>query len=132
MVMLTFILTVFLALSACPVQNAPISVELRPSKLVIFNNTTAILNFAVMERKSAEYTKWMPCNHPSLCGGRGIKPGLSRGIPYRLISNWYPSAEVIVYWWSLMPDPTAENGYRVDGPYNRVSPTPKMASLASR
>ena len=49
-VLLTFILTVFLALSACPVQNEPISVELRPSKLVIFNNTTAILNFAVMER----------------------------------------------------------------------------------
>ncbi len=132
MVLLTLILTFFLALSACPIQNDPISVELRPSQLVIFNNTTDTLNFTVMERRSAHYTSWEPCSHPSLCGDRGIKPGLSRGIAYRLISNWYPSAEVVVYWWRLVPDEAAPDGYRVDGPYEMVTPTPNVASLAAR
>ena len=131
-VLLALILTLILALSACPVQNEPISVELRPSKLVIFNNTTDILNFTVMERRYATYAKWKPCDHPRLCGGRGIKPGLSRGIPYRLITSWYPRAEVIIYWWRLVPDESAEDGYRVDGPYEKVSPTPNVASLASK
>lgn len=132
MVLVTLFLTFLLALSACPIQNEPVSVELRPSKLVIFNNTVDTLNFTVMELRSANYTKWKPCSHPSLCGDRGIKPGLSRGIPYRLISNWYPGSEVVVYWWRLVPDATAEDGYRVDGPYEKVTPTPNIASLASK
>lgn len=131
MVLLALIMIFILDLSACPAQSEPISVELRPSKLVIFNNTTDTINFAVMERRFANYTHWIPCSHPKLCGNRGIKPGLSKDVPYRLITNWYPRAEVVVYWWRLVADPTADDGYRVDGPYETVTPTPSSASLAS-
>jgi len=125
-----FYLIFAIFLVGCNGLQDPISIVQRPSSLVIFNNTADTVNFTMMENKAAQYTHWKPCDHPRLCSDRGIKPGLSRDMPYRLIHNWYPGAEVAVYWWTLVPDSAAENGYRVDGPYKKVVPTPGKAKYA--
>ena len=103
--------------------------DMRPSKVVIFNNTADTLNFAMLERRAANFTKWQPCSHPGLCGDQGIKPGRSKGVIYERIHGWYPGAEVVVYWWRLVPDEAAQDGYRVDGPHEQVVRTPKKATL---
>lgn len=129
---LSAISLIFLATQAImPDQSDAITVDMRISKVVVFNNTPEIINYTIMERRAALYTVWKPCNHPDLCGGRGIKAGLSQSIPYRLISQWYPGSEVVVYWWRLVPDSTATNGYRVDGPYEKFAATPLSATLAA-
>lgn len=107
-----------------PLLDDKVLVEQRPTKLVIYNNTTDTLNFTILEERVSRFTNWQPCNHPKLCGDRGIMPGLSGDMPYELIPNWYPGAEVAVFWWHLLPDSTVENGYRVAGPEKIVVKTP--------
>ncbi len=123
----TFVVGLALGLLGRCCLHQPIYIEQRASKLVIFNNTTDTLNFTIMQRRAARFMKWKPCDHPAKCGGRGIPPGRNGSLPYELIYQWYPGAEVVVYWWRLVPDAGAENGYRVDGPHEELSNTPVKA-----
>lgn len=110
-----------------PPLDQPIAIDVRPSKLVLFNNTIDTLQYAVFERNALRSIDWEPCDHPRLCSDSRIRPGLMREIPYELIHRWHPGAEVIVYWWLLEPDTTAQNGYRLDGPYEVTVATPRKA-----
>ncbi len=123
------ILLGIIVLIAFPPLSQPMTIDVRPSKLVLFNNTVDILQYAVFERKALRFINWKPCDHPRLCSDRGIKPGLTREVPYEIIYRWHPGAEVIVYWWHLEPDTTAQNGYRLDGPYDITVATPKKVLL---
>ena len=127
--LLALILLCIIVIIAFPPLNDPLTVELRPSKLVLFNNTADTLQYAAFERKALRSIEWKPCDHPQLCNNLGIKPGLTRELPYEIIYHWYPGAEVIVYWWRLEPDTTAQNGYRIDGPYDVMAATPKKILL---
>ncbi len=114
-----------LSMIVTPLLNEPVLVEQRPTKLVIYNNTAEILNFTIIEERASRFTRWQPCNHPKLCGDRGIKPGLSGDMPYELIHNWYPGTEVAVFWWHLLPDSMESNGYKVVGPEKIIVKTPR-------
>ncbi|MCH7939258.1 MAG: hypothetical protein IID13_05890 [Candidatus Marinimicrobia bacterium] len=127
----TFVLGLAFGLFGRSCLHQPIYIEQRASKLVIFNNTTDTLNFTIMQRRAARFMKWKPCDHPVQCGGRGIPPGRNGSMPYELIYQWYPGAEVVVYWWHLVPDAGAANGYRVDGPHEEFSNTPLKAIFGS-
>ncbi len=127
--LLILILMGIIVLIALSPLSQPLTVESRPSKLVLFNNTADIIQYAIFERNSLRLVKWKPCDHPRLCGDRGIKPGRAREVPYEIIYHWRPGAEVVVYWWSLEPDTTAQNGYRLDGPYDVRVATPKKVLL---
>ncbi len=103
---------------------SPLAIDIRPSKLTLFNNTARTIYYVAFERQSAPFARWTPCTHPKICGDQGIKPGLSRDLPYELIYHWHPGAEVTVNWWSLMSDTDAPDGYRMDGPHETTVPTP--------
>ncbi len=104
---------------------SPLAIDIRPSKLALYNNSARTIYYAAFERQSAPFARWEPCTHPEICGDQGIKPGLSLDLPYELIYHWYPAAEVTVNWWSLVPDADAPDGYRMDGPHETTVPTPK-------
>ncbi len=105
----------------------PIYVDPRASKVVLFNNTADTLNYVIVERRSSRFMKWKPCDHPAKCGGRGIPPGKNASMPYKLIYQWYPGCEVVVYYWSLKPDSSRVDAYIVEGPYEEYSITPAKA-----
>jgi len=107
-----------------PPINNPLIVETRPSKLVLFNNTADTLQYAIFEHNASRVTNWEPCDNPQLCFNPGIRPGAAQSIPYLTIPRWYPGAEIVVYWWRLLPDSSAENGYSIDGPYQETAFTP--------
>jgi len=119
-----FSLAFFVLFSACTALD-PLIVDVRPSKLVLFNNTLDTLYYAALECRAARFMKLKPCTHPELCSEWAIKPGLARHLPYPLIPDWHPGAQVTVYWWHLIPDSTAEMSYRVNGPYQVTVATPK-------
>jgi len=127
--LLILALAVMIVLLAFPPLSEPLTVEARPSKLVVFNNTVDTLYYAIFSRGGLQFTSWEPCDHPWLCADRGIKPGLTRKVPYEIIYRWQPGAEVVVYWWRLEPDNMAENGYRLDGPYDVTVATPNRPLL---
>lgn len=114
-----------IVLIAFPPLSQPMTIDVRLTKIVLFNNTVDTLQYAIFERKALRLANWKPCDHPRLCSNRGIKPALTREVPYEIIYRWYPGAEVIVYWWHLEPDTTAQNGYRLHGPYDATVATPK-------
>lgn len=120
---------IYLLAFSCTLENAatPLYVESRVAGLVIFNNTNKTINFTALERRAANYTHWMPCGTPEQCGDHGIKPGMSGHMPYSLIYRWYPGSEVSIFWWQIKPDSIAQNGYRVDGPYEYIARTPLKA-----
>ncbi len=124
--LVTFALGIILGLLGRDLHHS-VYLEPRASKLVIFNNTPDSLNFTIMERRAARFMKWKPCNHPLKCGGRAIPPGRSGFMPYERIYQWYPGCDVVVFWWQLLPDSLAENGYRMDGIYEEYSSTPVKA-----
>lgn len=109
---------------ATPLLDDKVLVEQRATKLVIFNNTAESLYFTIIEERKSRFTKWLPCDHPALCGDGGIHPAMSGDLPYELISGYYPGAEIAVFWWHLVPDSSGNNGYRVEGPNKIVVPTP--------
>ncbi|MEE9464086.1 MAG: hypothetical protein V3W14_00750 [Candidatus Neomarinimicrobiota bacterium] len=125
--LVTFALGILLGLFGRGYLRHSIYLEPRASKLMIFNNTADSLNFTIMERRAARFMKWQPCNHPSKCGGRAIPPGRSGFMPYERIYQWYPGCDVVVFWWQLLPDSLAGNGYRLDGIYEEYSSTPVKA-----
>jgi hypothetical protein len=109
--------------------DEPLNAEARPSKLTLFNNTPFTLWYAAFEQNAATTTQWKPCGHPDLCPSGGIDPGRSRDIPYVNIYHWYPGARVTVYWWRLVPETTAADGYRVEGLEHMILATPKQPLL---
>ncbi len=129
--LLLLIAGVILILVLFPPIADPLTVETRPSKLVLFNNTADTLQYAIFERNVSRVANWEPCDNPQLCPSQGIKPGAARSIPYLAITRWHPGAEVVVYWWRLVPDSSAENGYLIDGPYEEAMFTPDKPLLGT-
>lgn len=123
------ILLGIIILIAFPPLSQPMIIDVRPSKLVLFNNTADTLQYTVFERNAQQSNNWKPCDHPRLCENCGIRPGLTVEVPYENIYRWYPGAEVTVYWWRLETDTTANNGYRLDGPFDVTVATPRKALL---
>ena len=112
-----------------PPLSESLTVEVRPSKLTLFNNTAHTLWYAAFEQNSASTIQWSPCHHPDLCPDDGIHPGRSTDIPYLDIYQWHPGARVSVFCWRLIPDSTAEDGYRVDRLAHVVLTTPNKPLL---
>ena len=56
---------------AYPPLIEPLTVEARPSKLTLFNNTANTLWYAAFEQNSASTVRWTPCRHPDLDFRRG-------------------------------------------------------------
>ncbi|UCD36866.1 MAG: hypothetical protein JSW54_08470 [Fidelibacterota bacterium] len=124
-----YVLAILIALTAFPPLSKPVLIEVRPTKLVLFNNSTDMAYFSVFEQKAAKSARWNPCDHPDLCASQQIKPGLVQHIPYMQIYRWTPGASVTVFWWQLEVDSTAVNGYRVVGPSESTVNTPKKPIL---
>ena len=125
-IFLTLLCVAFLTVG-CEALAQPVMAEQRAVNLAIFNNTPHTVHYYVLEKNAARYTNWKPCNHPEMCGDRGIKPGMLTDVLYAHIYRWYPGCEVEVNWWYLVPDSTFENGYRTEGPFSFNILTPYKA-----
>lgn len=124
--LIVFGLTLFCSVSIG--TDSPILVDARNSGLVIYNDTTESVYFALLETRASAGTKWQPCQTPALCNYRGVLPAKSARMDYARIYGWYPGANVNLYWWHLRRNSASPIGYVMDGPHSRTITTPHIAT----
>ncbi len=125
------VLALLVGLSVLRPPISPTIVELRPSKLAIFNNSNHTVYVAAFEHQAAPYARWKPCEYPARCSDLTIAPGRVLDLKFELIYHWYSGAKVSVLWWHLLPDDLADNGYRMDGPHEVLVTTPNRVITGS-
>ncbi len=112
------------------VIKEPVLVDMRSTGLVIYNNTTDSVYFALLETRASAKSFWKPCWTPAVCNYRGILPAKSGRIDYNQIYGWYPGARVNLYWWHLVQSNERPSEYIMDGPHSRTLNTPHIATRA--
>jgi hypothetical protein len=124
------IMVLILATSCSKLEKA-LYIEIRPTKIVLHNNSLDSLYAAVSESRSSIYSNWEPCTNPLRCSDYVIAPGRSLNIPYLQIYRWLPGTKVTVHWYSLIPLTGPHGDYQIVGLSKKVVPTPRKSLLGS-
>ena len=79
----------------------------------LVNNTGRPVAYFAIESNTATLALWGACADPGPDCLR-LPAGASTVIPLADVAGYEPGARsAIVYWWHVVPDPSAERGYRV-------------------
>ena len=84
-----------------PLQNEPVSIVPVSEELIITNNTTATVYYAIFRQEILPLIEWAPCQHPDRCQENTIAPGQT--VQLKLQEIIEENTEVLtVFWWHLL------------------------------
>lgn len=109
-----FLLVGLLALPACSLfdndDEGHVTVKAIASQLLISNQTSNVVYYAVYPRDILPVLFWGPCSDPALCTEK-IQSGRKVVVKYDDFSG-ERGEEAVVFWWHLVEKPDGE--YAVD------------------